>query len=244
MILIVSNSTREASLLTALCEHRSWPAHACATMAEFTKLAEVSIPRVVVIRHRVGDGYSDDLFSWLKMSTCRPPPRVIVLVPANCSIQQEARQVALGGDNVMRDPLRLEVLLEYLAKYRLRRDETKPPVRPRPVYDFAGVRVVPHEHRLEKSGKTVQASRQVIALLRLLHHRNGQVAPYPTLYSELFNRRFDGDTANCRVLLAKAAASFAHLHVDLRAYIRVIPKSGYLYTPSLKPAKTPRRLPK
>jgi hypothetical protein len=52
------------------------------------------------------------------------------------------------------------------------------------------------------------------------------------LYGELFNQRFAGETANSRVLLVKVTSSFRKLGVDLRAHITVIPKSGYLYTPS------------
>jgi DNA-binding response OmpR family regulator len=232
MIYIITHTQREATLLTALCDQRSWPAQACTTLADFAKLAERNAPSVVVIRHRVGDGYSDDFLGWIKTASLRQTPRVLVLMPANCSIQQEARQVSMGADVVMRDPLRLEVLLEYVAKYRARSSHASTS-RPLPLtYDFAGVRVVPHELRLEKSGKTVRVAPQVIALLRLLHHSIGKVAPYPTLYCELFNQKFAGDTSNCRVLLAKATASFAPLRVDLRAHIKVIPKSGYLYAPS------------
>jgi DNA-binding response OmpR family regulator len=231
MIYIVTHAPREATLLTALCDQRSWPAQACTTLADFDKLAEGNPPSVVVIRQRVADGYSDDLFGWLKAGSFRQTPRVLVLVPANCSIQQEARQVAMGADVVMRDPLRLEVLLEYVARYRARSRHASTS-RPLPLtYEFAGVRVVPHELRLEKSGKAVRVAPQVVALLRLLHHSIGKVAPYPALYCELFNQKFAGDTSNCRVLLAKATASFAPLRVDLRAHIKVIPKSGYLYTP-------------
>jgi DNA-binding response OmpR family regulator len=242
MIVIATNSVREASLLTALCEHRSWPAQACATIAEFVKIAEKNTPRIVVTRHRLGDGYSDDLFEWFKVSSDLAKPRVVVLVPADCSIRHEARQVALGGDIVMRDPLRLEVLLEYLTKYRSRNSQAPALASPPLTYDFAGVRVVPHEHRLERSGKTVRVAPQVIALLRLLHHSIGKVASYPTLYCELFNQRFAGDTSNCRVLLGKATASFAPLRVDLRAHVKVIPKSGYLYTPMAAPVRTTKNI--
>jgi DNA-binding response OmpR family regulator len=230
MIAILTESAREASLLATLCDQRSWPCQTCCTLSGFSKLAEKISPRVVVIRQRLGDGYSDDAFAWLKSTGRLPRTRIMVLVPADCSIRQEARQVALGADCVLRDPLRLDVFLEYLTKYRAKKDPTATVQPLQDGYKFAGIQVHPHEHHLVHAGKTVQVAPQVMALLRLLYDATDQVLPYPVLYSELFNQKFTGDTANCRVLLAKAAASFSHLKIDLRAHIKVIPKSGYLYT--------------
>lgn len=231
MIAILTESLREARFLAALCDQRSWPNQTCSTVSGFAKLAEKTSPRVVVARHRLADGYSDDVFAWLKTSGQLAGTRVMVLVPADCSIRQEARQVALGADCVLRDPLRMEVLLEYLAKYRAKKDPATPVRSPEPAYEFAGAQVLPHEYHLVRSGKTVQVAPQEIALLRLLHDSAGKVIPYPVLYHELFNQKFAGNTANCRVLLAKSAASFQRLNIDLRAHIKVIPKSGYLYSP-------------
>ena len=231
MIAILTDSVREARLLAALCDQRAWPSQTSGTVSGFTKLADRAAPRVVVTRQRLGDGYSDDVFAWLKDSGHLPNTRVMVLVPADCSIQQEARQVAMRADCVLRDPLRMEVLFEYLARYRTRKDTPDPAPRPQPGYEFAGVQVVPHKYHLMLSGQTVQTAPQVVALLRLLYDSPGKVLPYPVLYFELFNQKFAGDTANCRVLLAKAALSFQHLNIDLRTYIKVIPKSGYLYNP-------------
>jgi DNA-binding response OmpR family regulator len=231
MIAILTESIREANLLAALFDQRSWPCQTCGTMSGFAKLAEKTSPRAIVIRHRLGDGYSDDVFAWLKSTGRLPRTRTIVLVSADCSIRQEARQVALGADCVLRDPLRIEVLLEYLAKYRAGKEPTISAEMPQQGYEFADTQIRPHEHHLVRANKTVQAAPQVIALLRLLYHGAGKVIPYPVMYSELFNQKFTGDTANCRVLLAKAVASFSHLDIDLRDYIKVIPKSGYLYTP-------------
>lgn len=75
----------------------------------------------------------------------------------------------------------------------------------------------------------VRTSTRVIELVQILHRASGRVVPYDTLYAELFARRYEGDTANCRVLLAKADAAFRRLGVNLRKYIKVIPKSGYMY---------------
>lgn len=239
MIYIVSSSPREAALLAALCEQRAWPCEACTNISDFGRLAEKNNPRAVVVRQRLSDGYSDDILAALKRLETFPGTRIIVMVPADCSIQQEARQVRLGADCVFRDPVRLEVLLEYLARFRS--EDTPDSVSPSPLsYEFARVQVFPHEHRLVRAGKSLHVAPQEIGLLRLLSRSVGKVLPYPVLYSELFNQRFAGDTANCRVLLGKITTSFRRLGIDLRRHIEVIPKSGYLYsaTPRTGPAAT------
>lgn len=238
MILLVSSSAREAALLTALCEQRSWPCQACTTVAEFVQLAEKNELRAVVVRQRLRDGYSDDILAALERIEAALMTRAIVLVPADCSIRQEARQVALGADCVLRDPVRMEVLLEYLNRYRA--EARGAPARVSPLcHEFAGVQVFPHEHRLVRLEQSIHVAPQEIGLLRLLTRSAGKVVPYPVLYSELFNQRFAGDTANCRVLLGKVTASFRQLGVDLRAFVEVIPKSGYLYAPAARAARRP-----
>jgi DNA-binding response OmpR family regulator len=242
VILIVSNSIREAHLLAMLCEQRSWACVACTTISDFGKHAEKNELRAVVVRQRLQDGYSDDVLAFLKKSAPTARANVIVLVSAHYSIQQEARQVALGADCVMRDPIKSEVLLEYLAKYRSRNREA--PFRDNnfPVhYEFAGAMIFPHEHRLVRQKRSIRVAPQEIELVRLLQRSVGKVASYPVLYGELFNQRFGGDTANCRVLLGKLTLSFRRLGINLRAFIEVIPKSGYLYSSDPKPSPSPHR---
>lgn len=211
-------------------------------MSDFDKLAERNEVRAVVIRQRFRDGYSDDILAALKRLDATPATRVIVLVPADCSIRLEARQVALGADCVLRDPVRIEVLLEYLARYRTESRGALAPARVSPLcYEFAGVQVFPHEQRLVRQEQFIHVAPQEIELLRLLARSVGKVVPYPVLYSEVFNQRFAGDTANCRVLLGKATASFRRVGVDLRSFIEVIPKSGYLYSPAPRAARAPVR---
>jgi DNA-binding response OmpR family regulator len=124
----------------------------------------------------------------------------------------------------------MEVLMEYLAKYRAEvRSMTGATTDAPPTYDFAGARVVPHEHRLVRMNQSIHLAPQEVELLRLLSRSVGKVVPYPVLYAELFNQRFTGDTANCRVLLGKVASSFRRLGINLRAFVQVVPKSGYLY---------------
>lgn len=233
MILIVSSQADEADALAALCEQRAWPSQVCKSVSEFLRLAERTSPRVVIARQRLADGHSDDVLNHLGKSRSTRPPRVIVLAPADCSIKEETRHVSLGADHVFRDPVRIEVLLEVVNRHRDRGIAQRARLQVTPLcFDFAGVQVFPHEHRLVRGDRSVCTTPRVIELLQLLHANVGQVTPYPLLYSELFDRRFSGDTVNCRVLLAKAAGAFRRLGGNLRRHIKVIPKSGYLYSPS------------
>lgn len=240
MIYIVSSLAREAEVLAALCEQRSWPALACTRIADFKHAAEKNTPQAVIVRQRLEDGYSDDVLAYLESRSASHPTRVIVLAPANCSAKEEMRHISLGADSVLRDPVRVEVMLEYLARYRT--SAVRRPAAPRAntaSYEFAGVLVHPLEHRVSRGKLNACTTPRVIALLEVLHANAGRVTPYPLLYSELFGRRFAGDTANCRVLLAKAAAVFQSLGVPLRRHIKVIPKSGYLYPAGSDPLASP-----
>ncbi len=238
MIVIVSSVTREATVLAALCEHRNWPCHPCSTVGRFMTLNEQLEPRALVVRHRLNDGYSDDVFSFLKTASTSNCPRVIVLMSADSTGKAEARQIELGADCVLRDPVRIEVLLEYLAKYRTMKEAPGDILSSqRPSYKVAEVEVLPHEHRIGYAGQTIHVAPQEIALLRLLARSHGKVVTYSLLYDELFNRKFEGDTTNSRVLLGKLCASFKQLGVDLKSFVQVIPKSGYLY--SVPPNSTP-----
>jgi DNA-binding response OmpR family regulator len=237
MILIVSSSSRETALLTALCDHRTWASHCCPTVREFALAMERVRPRAVVVRQRLLDGYSDDILSCLQHESVANRPRIIVLMAAGSPAHAEARQLALGADCVLHDPVKMEIFLEYLAKYRNPLEAPiGQPTGHATSFHVAGIEVIPQEHRILRDKKSLHVAPQEVALLRLLARSPNEVVPYPVLYGDLFNRRFGGDTANCRVLLGKVAASFKRLGVDLRASIQVIPKSGYLYVP---PSGTP-----
>ncbi len=238
MILIVSNAPREAALLSNLCDHRRWPCQPCATVSRLMTMSEQVQPRALVIRHRLPDGYSDDIFNFLKTASLPSRPRVIVLMGADCSPKDEARQVELGADCVMRDPVRIEVLLQYLARYQ-ESEEAQAPVFPSEAFSYtvAGVEIFPREQRIHHAARSLHIAPQEVALLRMLARSKGNVVTYPMLYEELLGRKFAGDTTNCRVLLGKACSSFKQLGIDLKAHIQVIPKSGYLYSATLsKPA--------
>jgi DNA-binding response OmpR family regulator len=230
MILFVSSSNREASALVTACDHRSWTSYACTSARDFRPLAEKIQPRVVVVRHRLIDGYSDDILIDLKKMAVGFGARTIVLMTADRTTQAEARQVSLGADCVLHDPVRMEILFEYLDKYRAAAERPIQHSSSHVSFFIAGVEVHPHEHRVARGDRSRHIAPQEVALLRLLANANNEVVPYPVLYGELFGRRFEGDTANCRVLLCKVLTSFKDLGVELKPYIQVIPKSGYLYS--------------
>jgi DNA-binding response OmpR family regulator len=166
-------------------------------------------------------------------------------MPADSTGKAEARQIELGADCVMRDPVRIEVLMQYLEKFqRNGAESTILPSSPEaPSYTVADVQVLPHEQKLLYAGKSLHIAPQEVALLRMLARSPNKVVTYPALYEELLHRKFAGDTTNCRVLLGKVCASFKQLGVELKAHIQVIPKSGYLYSAALSHApaiKAPR----
>jgi len=238
MIVIVSNLAHEAAALTVLCTQRTWLAQACDSVAGFRRLTEKIHPKLVVTRRRLPDGVSDDVLAHLGKDG---PTCVIVLAPADCPPRDETRQISLGADHVLRDPVRIEVLMELAARHLMRPAASATPAPgDSPGYTFAGVRVFPHEHRLERNGVSVRATPKVIELVQILYRNRERVASYALLYDELFGRHFAGDTANCRVLLAKADAVFHQLGVSLRDHITVIPKSGYLYLPEPADASASR----
>ena len=238
MILIVSPLVHEASALVTLCAQREWIAEACDSVASFQRLLDRLQPRLVITRHRLVDGSSDDILTHLGKDG---PTRVIVLAPADCTPREETRQISLGADHVFRDPIRAEVLLEIAARHQARAAMgTIAPAPDSHGYVFAGVRVFPHEHRLERSGVSLRATPKIIDLVQILYRNSGAVVPYVVLYEELFGRHFSGDTSNCRVLLAKADVVFRQLGVNLRDHLTVIPKSGYLYTPEPQNVTSPR----
>lgn len=229
MILIASNSAREADLLVNLCEQKHWSAYGCTSVREFVPLLEKNQPHVVMIRDRFEDGYSDDILAEVRNITTFQRPYIIVLMGPERKASKDARQVALGADCILHDPLPLEILFTYLSKYRTRAPSSPPKEEASISFSLGDVTVFPQEHRISRRNKTVHVAPQEVALLRLFVRRPGTVIPYPVLYHDLFGRRFSGDTTNCRVLLGKVAASFRELRVNLRTFIEVIPKSGYRY---------------
>jgi DNA-binding response OmpR family regulator len=230
VIAVISSSSREAAALTGLTSSICTPVCPCTNVRQFETLLRKAPPALVLTRLNMTDGYSDDIFSLLTKSRLLPGTAVIVLAGADCTPRQEARQLDLGADCVLRDPLRPEVLIQYVAKLlrSARRPAASTPFERR--FTFADATVSPDEHNARLRNKSVHLSPKEIELARLLTESAGQMITYEVLYSELFGRAFSGDTANLRVLLGKLVASFQQLRINLRASIEVIPKSGCRYS--------------
>lgn len=193
---------------------------------------------VVLVRHKLSDGYSDDAIAALRADHARNHAGILVLANAGTPASQEARQLALGADCVLRDPVRTDVLLEYLARYQGRAESRRPARRRerRASFRFAGARLLPLERCIEYDGCCTALTPREVQLAELLAESAGSVVTYTTLYSEILGRRFRGDTSNLRVLLGKLDASLRSIGIVLRKYVEVIPKTGYRYQPPRRPS--------
>ena len=234
MIAVVSSAARERAALISLCESRGWPVIECDSVGALRRALSRHAPRVVLARHQLADGYSDDVLAHLRTAHRLPETKVIVMVRAGTPSALEARQLTLGADCVQRDPVRIEVLVEYLAKYhdarvrtgRARRRSSLGAIR------FAGATLRVPERELHYRNRSVQLTPRETQLAELLVQFDGEVLTYETLFSELLGRRFRGDTSNMRVLFGKLSASAATLGIALRSWIAVIAKGGYRYQSS------------
>lgn len=233
MIAIVSSNAQERVAFSAMLEARSWPWAECDSVQAFKRLLRQVQPHIVVMRHRLKDGYSDDLFAELETAALSGLTRNIVLIDASVRADQEARQVRLGADYVHRDPVRCDVLLEYISKYRAlagARSATSPETGPRS-FEFAGATVYFPERRIEHGRKSRMLTLREYQLLDRLAEAQGRVVTYETLYADILGRKFRGETSNMRVLLGKLDASLQSVGIRLRRAVSVIPKAGYRYDP-------------
>lgn len=247
MIVIVAQALQERTALAALCASRGWVSTECDSLRAFRKVLVYQRPEIVLTRHRLGDGYSDDVIAALVTGGLLAMTKVVVLIGAGTLASIEARQVALGADCVQRDPVRTDVLAEYLARYRMMfknaRHETPPTVLK--AFLFAGASVDPVERTLCHRKKVSHLTPHEVDLAELLIQSEGGIITYDTLYSSILDRRFRGDTSNMRVLLGKLAASARRSGVQLRRWVKVIPKMGYRYqspAPEEVVSPKPRRL--
>jgi hypothetical protein len=110
VIVIVSSNLRERTAFLSLCESRGWPAVACESVAALRRYIRRSPPGTLLIRHKLADGYSDDAIAALAAANLLAGARIIVLLSPGESSAREARQVSLGADFVLRDPIRTDVL--------------------------------------------------------------------------------------------------------------------------------------
>ncbi len=232
MIAIVSPAAQERMALTALCDCRGWISAECESVRAFRKLLHRVRPRIVLTRRRLEDGYSDDVVGALR-SAGVGSARILILISAATPASTEARQVALGADCVMRDPVRPDVLVEYLRKYyeALQDGSMGTPKIERKAFEFAGATVDPIARTLRCRREVGHLTPHEVDLIELLLQSEGGVLTYDMLYQEILGRKFRGDTSNMRVLLGKLAGSAGAVGVSLRHWVEVIPKLGYRYRP-------------
>jgi DNA-binding response OmpR family regulator len=180
------------------------------------------------MRHRISDGYSDDIIALLAKIGTAHSTRVIILVPAGTPSAIEARQLRLGADCVLRDPIRWEVMLAYIEKYIATAEIMRGNERSIDV-EFIGAMMNPGDRTLKIGARAVILTPREALLVELLSGHADRVVSYELLYSEILRRKFEGDTSNMRVLLAKLDASMEKIGLSLRASVKVIPKMGYKY---------------
>ena len=190
-----------------------------------------SAPRTILMRHSFHDGFSDQVFAHLGSVQNASAVRCVVLVAAGTPPAAEARQVSLGADCVLRDPVRPDLLLAYLDRYQRnsRQRPAQPPTGPASTVAFAGGLLHRLERKLQHGGRTTPLTPREIELIELLVAATGGIVTYETLYDEILNRPFRGDTGNMRVLLGKLTASAAAVGLMVRDSVEVIPKAGYRY---------------
>lgn len=216
---------------------------ACNSIRSFAGMVLREVPRLIIVRQRLEDGYSDDVLRIIAEFQVRLRTRVIVLLPANAAPASLVRQIELGADCVQRDPVRSDVLLAYVGRY-LREvnggGASEPGNQPRTT-KFADATWRADERSLTlRSKKIVLTSREAM-LVELLVRSKGEVVSYETLYSEIIGRSFDGDTSNMRVLLGRLGASLGAVGCSLRDWIEVLPKNGYRYGAALGLAASRRK---
>jgi DNA-binding response OmpR family regulator len=235
VIVIVSSHSSERAAFAALCTSRGWVSLDCESVRAFHRTLRQASPRVVLTRQRLEDGYSDDVIATLGDVGLLPATKVIVLLDATVSSAHEARQVSLGADVVQRDPLRTDVLLEYIAKFRVPSASGGSPQAnsQRESFPFLGGVIQSMERTIHYRGRSAPLSPRQVELAEVLASAGGQVVTYPMLYSDILGRKFRGDTSNMRVLLGKLDAAVRRVGLHLRRHVEVIPKTGYRYRPTL-----------
>lgn len=235
MIAIVSSSAPERAALVSLCESRHWASVACDSVRAAERSLRSIRPHVVLTRHRLADGYSDDVMAELNRAGLLTAVKIIVLIESGAYAAQAARQVALGADSVHRDPVRADVLVEYLARYRLAGQSaarSAMPIAASQPFQFAGASIQSLDRTLTHGRRGATLTPREVQLAEFLAASRGAVVTYPQLYSEILGTNFRGDTSNMRVLLGKLTTSFRSVGLRLRDFVEVIPKTGYRYQPA------------
>ena len=228
VIAIVSSSAQERSAFANLCEHHGWNTTAFSSVRTIRRQLAHDIPKVMLVRHQLEDGYADDVIAALSNGTSMPLTRIIVLLAAVASASTEVRLLEIGADYVQRDPIRSDVVLAYIAKY-IRLSSTARPTVSSSDIQFAGARLNPLERTLQLRDVIVSLTPREVALIEFLAESTDRVVTYESLYHEVLGLRFRGDTSNMRVLLGKLGSSIRPLGLVLQDHVEVIPKTGYRY---------------
>lgn len=231
MIAIACSGATERTALASLCESNGWPTIECHSVRATLRSLRRHKPRVVVTRHRLDDGYSDDIVAALVSREQRPNTKLIVLLDAGVSSAVEVRQVGLGADCVLRNPIRTDVLIAYIGNYL----KASPPFGSstdhagEDTIEFCDGTFAPVARTLRHGKNLVSLTPREAVLIELLTQFPGTVASYERMYGEILGRKYRGDTSNMRVLLGKLVASCRAIGMEIRPRIRVIPKTGYRY---------------
>lgn len=231
MIVVISPAEAERNALAGLCGSGGWPALVCDSVRSAARVFRRHPPRVLIVRHRLSDGYSDDIFVQLATLRRGLVVRTIVLLEAGTPSAAEVRQLELGADCVLRNPVRMDVLSAYIEKYISRTAPEKLALPPSAeiTTPFCGARLSAAEHTLQFKDRAATLTPREVLLAEMLSQAEGTVVSYESLYSDILGRKFQGDTSNMRVLLGKLTASCRQLGIPLRQHVQVIPKSGYRY---------------
>lgn len=231
MIVLATPVPAERAALLSLFESRGWATIDCDSLRSSIRSLRRHLPRVVVTRHRLGDGFSDDILVALTAKDAAFSTRSIVLLDADAPTALEVRRLALGADCVLRYPVRSEVLAAYVTKFYgpkvVRLNSPKPEVDDN--VTFCGAVFLPLERKLQVADARTLLTPREVTLIEILIESPGALVTYERLYSEVLGRKFRGDTSNMRVLLGKLGNSCRVLGIQLRGYVRVFPKAGYQY---------------
>jgi DNA-binding response OmpR family regulator len=233
MIALVTSSARERTAFGALCACQGWPAIECASVRALQRAVAQIRLKAVLVRSKLTDGYSDDVITALNEAQALPGTKIIVLLEAGASSSEEARQINLGADCVLRDPVRSDALVSYLDKYHRAPHGRMPSLKQKvPTgIPFAGGALLPKDRQLQRGRRTAAITPREVQLAEVFIHFSGEVVTYETLYDEILNRRFRGDTSIMRVLLGKLKASAQSVGIPFKKWVQVIPKLGYRYHP-------------
>ncbi len=185
----------------------------------------------MLLRHRLEDGYADDVIAAASYDPSFENTKIIVLLANSAAASSEVRLLEIGADCVQRDPIRADVVMAYIAKY-IRHSTSSATSRssvPADCINFAGARLDSLERTLRSRESSVQLTPREVTLVEILAESAGKILTYETLYSDVLGRRYRGDTSNMRVLLGKLGSSLKSVGVSLQDHVDVIAKTGYRY---------------